>query len=121
MTASSEFSRRTGALRSTVLARDLAAVAVAQGPGRWSARAACRGVEDAEVMFPTAARGTAAYEAQVRAARAVCGECPVRTQCLNYALTGEDEGVWGGLDPDERRALADTRRSTAVDDCGEVA
>jgi hypothetical protein len=40
--------------------------------------------------------------------RAVCMNCPVRLICLNYALArAEPWGVWGGLDPGERAALAD--------------
>lgn len=32
--------------------------------------------------------------------------CPVRQRCLAWALyVPEPEGVWGGLSPDERRAL----------------
>ena len=32
--------------------------------------------------------------------------CPVREQCLAWALeVGQDHGVWGGLSEDERRAL----------------
>ena len=36
-------------------------------------------------------------------AKAICQACPVRAQCLDYALaTGEKEGIWGGLTPRER-------------------
>jgi hypothetical protein len=36
-------------------------------------------------------------------ARALCMTCPVRDECLDYALdTGETEGIWGGLTPEER-------------------
>lgn len=36
-------------------------------------------------------------------ARAICMTCPVRDECLNYALeTGETVGIWGGLTPEER-------------------
>ncbi len=41
------------------------------------------------------------------AARAICANCPVRTPCLELALTeGEPHGIWGGLDPQERMQLA---------------
>ena len=43
---------------------------------------------------------------QVTEAKAVCRACPVRDQCLDWALEqGIDHGVWGGLAGDERRAL----------------
>lgn len=42
----------------------------------------------------------------VARAKSVCAECPVRAHCLAFAVnTGQDFGVWGGLDADERRLL----------------
>jgi hypothetical protein len=36
-------------------------------------------------------------------ARAVCGECAHRVECLSWALdTGQEFGMWGGLTPEER-------------------
>ena len=44
--------------------------------------------------------------ASTNAAKAICRECPVQTQCLTYALDASEEfGVWGGLTGRERRAL----------------
>jgi len=38
------------------------------------------------------------------ASKVVCRGCPVRRECLTYALAlGAVEGVWGGLDPLELR------------------
>jgi hypothetical protein len=31
--------------------------------------------------------------------------CPARQECLAWALTHEEAGVWGGLSEDEREAL----------------
>lgn len=122
MTVSTGFGKGRGAMRSTRLMRDLALVAITNGPGRWAASGACRGIADPEVMFPTAVEGTVAYQRQVRQAQAVCAGCPVRTECLEYALTGEDTGVWGGLGPAERRELACERRGLPGDgELGEVA
>ena len=46
-----------------------------------------------------------------RAAKSVCGSCPVREECLEYALdNGERHGVWGGLSERERWALQRQRR-----------
>lgn len=48
-----------------------------------------------------------------RAAKAVCGRCEVRWECLLYALeTRQPSGVWGGLNTTERRLLR--RRIAAV-------
>lgn len=50
-------------------------------------------------------------EHQVTRAKAVCLRCPVLAECLGWAqLHGQGDGVWGGLDADERREL---RRSPA--------
>jgi hypothetical protein len=39
-------------------------------------------------------------------AKELCSLCPIRVQCLDYALAAdEDYGVWGGLSPVERRQL----------------
>lgn len=37
-------------------------------------------------------------------AKRICRECPVRKQCLTYAMEAPvDHGVWGGLTERERR------------------
>jgi WhiB family redox-sensing transcriptional regulator len=65
-------------------------------------QAACRDV-DPELFFPLGS-GPQAWN-QVRLAKSVCDRCPVREPCLDWALsTGQREGVWGGQDPDQRRA-----------------
>jgi len=45
-------------------------------------------------------------------AKAVCTACPVRLQCLVYALDQREWfGVWGGMTERERRALLRRRPS----------
>ncbi|MGH2529451.1 MAG: WhiB family transcriptional regulator [Actinomycetota bacterium] len=74
----------------------------------WARRARCIGV-DPDLFFPTGTTGPAV--AQVESAKAVCAMCPVRVQCLEWALaTGQDSGVWGGLSEEERRVMRRTRR-----------
>ncbi|MFD9425730.1 MULTISPECIES: WhiB family transcriptional regulator [unclassified Streptomyces] len=69
----------------------------------WRMRAACREV-DPDLFFPIGSTGPALV--QTEDAKAVCATCPVREQCLRWALeNGQDSGVWGGLGEDERRAL----------------
>ncbi len=52
---------------------------------------------------------------QTHEAKQVCAGCPVRTQCLGWAMvamaTGQDAGVWGGLSEDERRARRRAHRA----------
>ena len=67
----------------------------------WRHRARCRDV-DPELFFPVGTTGPA--EAQVQSAKAICALCPVREECLQWALdTAQDAGVWGGLSEEERR------------------
>lgn len=69
----------------------------------WRHFAACND-EDPELFFAVG-KGPAA-KAQDQRAKAVCAGCPVRADCLDFALAmGLDDGVFGGLDRDERRAL----------------
>lgn len=69
----------------------------------WRHRAACLD-EDPELFFPVGNAGPAVL--QTERAKAVCGRCPVRAECLRWALeSGQENGVWGGLSEDERRAL----------------
>ena len=78
----------------------------------WVHRAKCKD-EDPELFFPIGTTGPAAT--QIDEAKAVCMQCPVRMDCLEWALaTGQDAGVWGGLSEEERRALRRTRRREAA-------
>ena len=73
------------------------------GPGsrNWRTAARCR-TRDAEGLFVTGARQ--------REARGFCRSCPVRTECLAYALDERIEfGVWGGMTERQRRALLRAR------------
>lgn len=75
----------------------------------WRDRALCRDT-DPELFFPVGSTGMALV--QTDKARRVCGECEVRSECLDYALeTNQDSGVWGGLSEEERRAIRRQRRS----------
>jgi len=54
---------------------------------------------DPEAFFPE--KGGSA-----RPAKAVCRDCPVRAECLQYALDHHEYwGIWGGLSYQERRRL----------------
>lgn len=74
----------------------------------WVHRARCKD-EDPELFFPIGTTGPAA--AQIEQAKAICMQCEVRAQCLEWALaTGQDAGVWGGMSEEERRAYRRARR-----------
>jgi WhiB family redox-sensing transcriptional regulator len=66
----------------------------------WRAASACLHT-DPDVFFPVAA-GTAASKQVARALR-ICDGCPVKGQCLDFAMrSGEKDGIWGGTTPEER-------------------
>ncbi|MFB7946318.1 WhiB family transcriptional regulator [Kitasatospora phosalacinea] len=71
--------------------------------------AACKGV-DPDLFFPEvdpdAPEGECVFEFAARRAKMICAGCPVRLLCLDDALKrSEPEGIFGGLDSDERRKL----------------
>jgi WhiB family transcriptional regulator, redox-sensing transcriptional regulator len=69
----------------------------------WAARGACLS-GDPDLFFPITSSGPALP--QIAQAKAVCARCPVRIDCLSYALaTGQDAGVWGGTTAEERREI----------------
>jgi len=75
----------------------------------WRGRAACVDV-DHDLFFPVGVTGPAVP--QIAAAKAVCARCPVRAECLQFAVaTNQEYGVWGGTSEEERRALRRTWRA----------
>ncbi|MCE2532295.1 MAG: WhiB family transcriptional regulator [Acidimicrobiia bacterium] len=69
----------------------------------WRTLAACRNTDPA-LFFPIGTTGPAVE--QIQSAKAVCGQCPAREACLDFALsTRQDSGVWGGMTEDERHRL----------------
>jgi len=40
---------------------------------------------------------------QAEVAKAVCGQCAVRANCLSYALEIMPDGIWGGTTGEERQ------------------
>lgn len=49
-----------------------------------------------------------------RRALALCANCPVRVDCLEYGLH-DQHGIWGGLTPNERQTERERRRINRVD------
>ena len=91
----------------TILASSLA---LANADYTWRTKAICRDT-DPDLFFPVGTTGQALL--QIAKAKEVCGECPVSTHCLEYAIVnGEKFGIWGGLSERERRRI---RRQRAQD------
>jgi WhiB family transcriptional regulator, redox-sensing transcriptional regulator len=83
-------------------------------PGRWAKEALCAQAHP-DAWFPAKGqRGLAAI------ATRICGHCPVRTQCLDYALSGADTwggiatGIRGGTTPQERERPRQQRKAAAA-------
>jgi WhiB family redox-sensing transcriptional regulator len=72
----------------------------------WQHHAACRG-EDASFFFaPSYFERHSEKLARESVAKSICARCPVRAECLDFALELRDpHGVWGGLNEMERRTL----------------
>lgn len=72
----------------------------------WQFDAACRG-EDSSLFFaPNHFERYGEKESREARAKAICARCPVRSECLEYALRiREPHGVWGGLNETERRQV----------------
>lgn len=70
----------------------------------WRYSALC-GQTDPDLWFPE--QGGLAT-----AAKAICKQCPVKYQCLEFAVSnGETEGVWAGLSGHSLRAAVRARRA----------
>jgi WhiB family transcriptional regulator, redox-sensing transcriptional regulator len=69
----------------------------------WRDHAACR-FADPELFFPISPSGPSLD--QTEQARAICGTCPVRRECLQFALaTRQAYGFWGGMSEQDRGAM----------------
>lgn len=69
----------------------------------WMEHGSC-GNHAPEVFFPSDGVGV------IRAQR-ICKDCPVKANCLEYALEERiDHGVWGGASERQRRRLLKQRR-----------
>lgn len=79
-------------------------------------RAACLS-EDPEIFFCFGSDfggRTDESAAALEKAKSVCRPCPVKTQCLEWALDHENWGVWGGTSAYERRQILASRAEEAA-------
>jgi WhiB family transcriptional regulator, redox-sensing transcriptional regulator len=73
----------------------------------WMPKGSCRGM-DPGFFFPEDLHG-------VLRAKKVCRACPVRNECLEYALAhGENEGMWGGESERERGRILRAREAQSM-------
>ena len=70
----------------------------------WQQDAACLGLGH-DLFFGLDAR-LPIGKAEERAAKLICHACPVRLDCLAYAMSSDERwGVWGGTTASERERL----------------
>lgn len=81
---------------------------------RFRSQAACRASRLTPEDFVGPDRPERRYEREARIARAkrVCAGCPVRLECLEWAIQRREVGVWGGTTEDERRLMI--RKATGL-------
>ena len=81
-------------------------------PYAWTEDALCAQA-DPDAWFPDQGR-------TAKLARRICAACPVRAECLDFALSGADTwggittGIWGGTTPRQRAILRRTRKAAAA-------
>lgn len=68
------------------------------------------GQTDPELFFPDKAGN-----GLIPKAKQICDACPVKAECLEWALTNREEyGIWGGLSAKERARLRGKKRADAT-------
>ena len=96
--------------RRSQVARDTRSAESRRGSD-WRHDAACRDANvDPDWFFPVPRSG-AQWEREVRRAKEVCGVCPVKAACLEYALDCLPAGIAGGMTEQERESI---RRPRAI-------
>jgi WhiB family transcriptional regulator, redox-sensing transcriptional regulator len=73
---------------------------------RWRFDAACRGADPSLFFAPNYFETRQEKAGREAVAKVLCDRCPVRADCLAFALEiREPHGIWGGLNELERRQL----------------
>lgn len=72
----------------------------------WQSQGLCR-EEDKAYLFIEYIDGTSTLSKtqQYEKMRAICDQCPVKADCLSYAVVHEAIGFWGGTSESERRKI----------------
>jgi WhiB family redox-sensing transcriptional regulator len=78
----------------------------------WRADAQCMGELSTYFFAPNHFERKPEKDARENVARQLCGACPVKTTCLEYAIRiREPHGIWGGLNELERRRVIRRRQA----------
>lgn len=83
----------------------------------------CRG-QDTNLWFPIEVDGQGNEREPAYAApttKRICDECPVKTDCLEFALdTDQPDGIWGGMTTYERRLMKKPKQRKHCLGCGSI-
>lgn len=61
---------------------------------------------ESDLWYPDKDEPEEVQKSKTAAAKAICHACPVKPQCLRYAIrAGERYGIWGGRTPRERSVV----------------
>ena len=78
----------------------------------WRSGGACLSA-DPDLFFPISTTGPAV--GQIAQAKAICGACEVRRECLEFALSHDQVyGIWGGTTPEDRQRQRRRQRRAAA-------
>ena len=58
---------------------------------------------DPDVFFPEP--DSPSLHSAVRIAKEICNRCPYKTECLEWAVSRNEIGIWGGTTDIERRKI----------------
>jgi hypothetical protein len=59
--------------------------------------------EDPDLFFPEDEPDRYERKKMVKLAKGICSQCPVKILCLDYAVSAQMQGVWGGTTDFERK------------------
>lgn len=84
-------------------------------PQQWMQRGACRTAPSSVFMSEDDGVEEAPYPTEEQ--EYYCNLCPVRADCLAYALEHDEWGVWGGTTSYQRRQLNRARERAVCPGC----
>jgi WhiB family redox-sensing transcriptional regulator len=81
----------------------------------WREKAACRGLIAPDyIWFPPRGRYVSTRAGAISPTQRLldlCEGCPVKVTCLEFAIAGNEPGIWGGTSFRQRRAIKKERVS----------
>ena len=87
---------------------------IASADRSWQVNGLCRGNHSYLFFPPSNVERKEDRERREHKAKAICGVCTVKSDCLEFALEiREPYGIWGALTETERRQVASRRAASA--------